>query len=234
MYAATKLHIAVSQRLIWGAFAIILLGVVALGSWDLLVTTPHQVHETPLPVYGRVPPFSLIERSGQPITAADLEGQVWIADFIFTHCPGMCPALNTRMAGIQKSLRDTPVTLVSFSVDPKRDTPEVLRRYADRFHADAERWLFVTGRREDLYQLILNGFRVSVAEFPPEDPRVINEPIVHSDRFVLIDPHLQIRGYYRGTESESIAQLLRDVRTLQQHEQHQWSILQTSPASTLS
>jgi cytochrome oxidase Cu insertion factor (SCO1/SenC/PrrC family) len=166
-------------------------------------------------VYGTVPPFSLIERSGQPLAAEDLVGKIWVANFIFTHCPGMCPALTARMAGLQKTLRDTPVLLVSFSVDPERDTPEALTRYAERYRADTKQWLFLTGKREDLYQLILEGFRVSVAHLPPDDPRLVNEPIVHSDRFVLVDPRLQIRGYYRGTETESVAHLLRDVKALQ-------------------
>jgi protein SCO1/2 len=170
-------------------------------------------------VYGTVPSFSLVERNGQPLTATNLAGKIWIANFIFTHCPGMCPALSMRMAGLQRSLRATPVLLVSFSVDPARDTPEALRRYAERYQADPERWLFLTGEQEDLYHLILEGFRVSVAELPPDDPRLINEPIVHSDRFVLVDPRLQIRGYYHGTEAASIAQLLQDVDTLQS-EQH--------------
>ncbi len=219
MHTATRLPLSVPQSLIWGTLVLVLLGVAGFGSWTLLA--PYFRHERmyQLPVYGTVPPFSLIERSGQPLTAEDLVGKIWIANFIFTHCPGMCPALTARMAGLQKTLRDTPVLLVSFSVDPERDTPEALTRYAERYRADIKQWLFLTGKREDLYQLILEGFRVSVAHLSPDDPRLVNEPIVHSDRFVLVDPRLQIRGYYRGTETESVAHLLRDVKALQR-EQH--------------
>ncbi|MEW6297701.1 MAG: SCO family protein [Thermodesulfobacteriota bacterium] len=233
MDTATRPPLSIPQSYVWGALALVLLGVVGFGGWTLLA--PHVRHEPPqeLPVYGTVPPFSLVERSGRPLTAEDLAGKIWIADFIFTHCPGLCPALSARMAGLQRTLRNTAAVLVSFSVDPERDTPEALTRYAERYRADAERWLFVTGRREDLYQLILEGFRVSVAHLPPDDPRVVNEPIVHSDRFVLVDSRLRIRGYYRGTEAESVAQLLRDVETLQ-GEQHQWSTSLTFPASTHS
>lgn len=126
--------------------------------------------------------------------------------------------LSARMAGLQRTLRDTAVVLVSFSVDPERDTPEVLARYAARYHADAKRWLFLTGKRSDLHQLLLEGFRVSVAQLSPDDPRVVQEPIVHSDRFVLVDSRLRIRGYYRGTETESVARLLRDVEILQREQ----------------
>ena len=219
MHVAAKLPIFAPHRLIWGAFIIVLLGVMGIGSWSLFAPSLKHNQPTQLPVYGTIPSFSLVERSGQPLTATNLAGKIWIANFIFTHCPGMCPALSMRMAGLQRSLRTTPVLLVSFSVDPARDTPEALRRYAERYQADPERWLFITGAQEDLYQLILEGFRVSVAELAPDDPRSINEPIVHSDRFVLVDPRLQIRGYYRGTEAASIAQLLQDVDTLQS-EQH--------------
>lgn len=233
MDVATKPYPSVPQRLIWGALVVVLLGVVGLGGWSLLASHFRPDRSEQLPVYGTVPSFSLVERSGRPLAETDLAGRIWIANFIFTHCPGMCPALSARMAGLQRTLRNAPVVLVSFSVDPKRDTPERLRHYAERYHAEAERWLFVTGEQQDLYQLILEGFRVSVAALPPDDPRLSNEPIVHSDRFVLVDPHLQIRGYYRGTETESIAQLLQDVDILQR-EQHQWPTSQPSPASTPS
>jgi protein SCO1/2 len=215
MHTATRLPLSVPQSLIWGTLVLVLLGVAGFGSWTLLAPYFRREGLYQLPVYGTVPPFSLIERSGQPLAAEDLVGKIWVANFIFTHCPGMCPALTARMAGLQKTLRDTPVLLVSFSVDPERDTPEALTRYAERYRADTKQWLFLTGKREDLYQLILEGFRVSVAHLPPDDPRLVNEPIVHSDRFVLVDPRLQIRGYYRGTETESVAHLLRDVKALQ-------------------
>lgn len=218
MHATTRLSPPFSPSLLWGILVLVLLGVVGFGSWTLLAPhfRPGQPHS--LPVYGTLPPFSLVERSGQSLATEDLAGKIWIANFIFTHCAGMCPTLSARMAGLQRRLRDTAVVLVSFSVDPERDTPEVLARYAARYHADTKRWLFLTGKRADLYQLLLEGFRVSVAQLSADDPRVVNEPIVHSDRFVLVDSRLRIRGYYRGTETESVAQLLRDVEILQREQ----------------
>ncbi len=140
---------------------------------------------------------------------------MWVANFIFTHCPGRCPLLSQRMARLQTVLRTKPVRFLSLSVDPERDTPEVLQVYAQRYRADDQRWLFLTGERSVMYDLIRNGFRLGVEVLAPHDPRLTtHEPIVHSNRFVLIDPQRRIRGYYRGDDTESIAQLLQDVEIL--------------------
>ncbi len=163
-----------------------------------------------MPVVGEVPPFSLIERSGRPLASSDLAGHVWVADFVFTHCPDFCPALTARMADLQRGLPTSgdPVRLVSFTVDPARDTPEVLRDYATRAGA-RDAWLFVTGPREALAALFRDGFKVAWAtDGPPESP------ITHSDRFVLVDRRLRIRGYYHGTDPDDLARLARDARAL--------------------
>ncbi len=119
------------------------------------------------------------------------------------------------MAHLHTTLRTKPVRFLSFSVDPERDTPEVLQVYARRYRADDQRWLFLTGERSAMYALIRNGFRLGVEALAPNDPRLTtHEPIVHSNRFVLIDRQRRIRGYYRGDDTESIAQLLQDVETL--------------------
>jgi protein SCO1/2 len=173
--------------------------------------------ETGLPALGRVPDFSLVDSHGQPLSQAQLSGGVWVADFIFTHCPGVCPTLSAQMAKLQHTLPQVggePVRLVSFSVDPANDTPEVLRAYAERFGAEQGRWLFVTGERDALYTLIGKGFHLAVAD-RPEGANTDGEGLItHSDRFVLIDPDLQIRGYYHGTDPESVQKLLRDLKQL--------------------
>ena len=206
-----------SQQLIWGALGLVLAGVIGYGAWSSLSTPSDSALPGRLPIYGVVPEFSLIERSQQPVTHTDLLGSIWIADFIFTHCPGMCPMLSQRMSRLQTTLHNEPVRLLSFSVDPERDTPQVLQRYAQRYHADALRWLFLTGERSQMYALIQHGFQLSVEALDPNDPRLTtSEPIVHSNRFVLIDPQLRIRGYYRGDDTESMGQLLLDIETLKQ------------------
>jgi protein SCO1/2 len=177
--------------------------VAALGAW--LMLRPRT-----LPVLGVVPPFTLTERHGVPLAASDLVGRVWIADFVFTRCPDFCPALTSRMAGLQKELPPAPdaVRLVTFSVDPAHDTPEALRDYADRAGA-GESWLFVTGAREALATLLRDGFKVAWADDGPP-----TSPITHSDRFVLVDRALRIRGYYHGNDPADVARLARDARAL--------------------
>jgi cytochrome oxidase Cu insertion factor (SCO1/SenC/PrrC family) len=132
-------------------------------------------------VYGRVPEFSLIERSGRRVDAAALRGNVWIADFIYTRCTDTCPLQSAQMARLQTEYRDDPdLRLVSITVDPERDTPQVLARYAARFGADPARWLFLTGEKTAIFRLAREGFRLGVEEpagteqspldraFPPE------------------------------------------------------------------
>ncbi len=90
--------------------------------------------------YGTVPLFQLINQNGQPFGSAQLNGKIWIADFVFTTCPGPCPMISTRMSELQKPLEKTDVHLVSFTVDPAKDTPKVLRGYAEKLHAEPGRW----------------------------------------------------------------------------------------------
>ena len=178
----------------------------------------YGVERSPgLPVLGRVPDFSLVGSDGQPLSQARLAGKVWVADFIFTRCPGLCPTLSAQMARVQDTLghdNSDRIHLVSFSVDPTNDTPAALHAYAERFRADKDRWLFVTGQRDALYSLIGQGFRLAVADRPENQNADGEGLITHSDRFVLIDRDLQIRGYYHGTDADSVQQLLNDIKSL--------------------
>jgi cytochrome oxidase Cu insertion factor (SCO1/SenC/PrrC family) len=170
-----------------------------------------------IPVYVSLPDFSLTERSGSVVTLADLGGQVWVADFIFTNCSGPCPLLSSQMANLQRALRDTPgVRLVSFSVDPQRDTPDVLSQYARHFGADSGKWLFLTGEKEKLYTLIHDGFKLGVGDGSTAAGHGGPELITHSTRFVLVDQQGRIRKYYMGTEKDAVEQIVPDVRRLLQ------------------
>jgi protein SCO1/2 len=171
-----------------------------------------------LPVLGTVPEFSLLASTGQPLSRRDLAGSVWIADFIFTRCGSICPMLTAQMAKIQTALAragDTSIRLVSFSVDPTYDTPAVLQEYATRFHADPNRWTFVTGRRSALYSLIGAGFHLAVADRRQGGDTDGVGLITHGDSFVLIDGSFNIRGYYHGTDPDSVHKLLSDLGRLE-------------------
>lgn len=164
-----------------------------------------------------LPAFSLTSSEGQVRSQADLKGKVWVADFIFTQCPGVCPLLTAHMARVQAALAHeglNDVRLVSFSVDPAHDAPAVLQEYAQRHRADLRSWWFLTGDRDSLYTLISKGFLLAVAERSPDPQAETQELITHSDRFVLVDRDLQIRGYYRPLEEDGLQRLLTDLRRL--------------------
>ena len=163
--------------------------------------------------YGTVPGFQLTNQNGQPFGSAQLSGKIWIADFIYTTCPGPCPMISGRMSELQKPLDKTDVHLVSFSVDPEKDTPEVLRGYADKLQAEPGRWDFLTGAKSAIYKLSHDGFKLAVSD--GGDAQGIP---VHSTRMVLVDRHGQIRGYSDATETEAITKLLADTNHLLREE----------------
>ena len=174
-----------------------------------------SAHRSGLPVYGRLPEFQLMERSGRTVRSADLKGKVWIADFIFTRCAGPCPVMTSNMARLQQELRNTPdLHLVSFSVDPEFDTPEVLVRYAQRFQAGDRQWLFLTGN-VDMIRKIAEGFKITMARATgtstaPLDPNAI----LHDTHFMLVDRHGQIRGYYESVEPDKPRHVAADALAL--------------------
>src|SRR6201982_3513207 len=132
--------------------------------------------------YGTVPEFVLVNQDGQNFGSAQLTGKIWIADFIYTTCPGPCPMISSRMSELQKPLEKTDVQLVSFSVDPEKDTPQVLRGYADKLQADPARWNFLTGPKSAIYNLSHDGFKLAVSNGSGEQGLP-----VHSTRMVLVD-----------------------------------------------
>jgi protein SCO1/2 len=174
-----------------------------LGLLSLLVLTGCLRMPDPLPVLGEVPPFSLTSEANQPFGRESLDGKVWVADFIFTSCPGPCPRLSSLMHQVQQSITGMPdVRLVSFTVDPKRDTPAVLTEYAARFHAQPERWHFLTGSQETLNRLTLTDFKLGS----------VDGSMIHSTRFVLLDRRSRIRGYYGTSDENPVQQLVRDIK----------------------
>jgi len=159
--------------------------------------------------YSTVPSFQLVNQNGQAFGSAQIAGKIWIADFIYTTCPGPCPMISSRMSELQKPLEKTDVHLVSFSVDPEKDTPEVLRGYAEKLQAEPVRWDFLTGPKSTIYKLSHDGFKLAVSD--GSDAEGIP---VHSTRMVLVDRHGQIRGYYDAAEADAMTKLLADTNHL--------------------
>ena len=160
-----------------------------------------------LPVLGTVPPFSLIDQDGQAVTAETLRGSVWVADFIFTRCSGQCPMMQAQLAALAgESAANPSITFVSFSVDPEHDTAPVLAQYASAYTKHAGRWRFLTGERQAIVRLCIDGFHLSASDEPSAP-----EAITHSSRFVLVDRQGRIRGYYDSAEASQLQQLRRDL-----------------------
>src|SRR5215475_6904615 len=156
-----------------------------------------------------LPEFSLTDQADKTVTLADLKGKVWVADFIFTNCGGTCPMMTDKMRRLQQALPEG-IRMVSITVDPARDTPKALAAYAAEHGASRERWLFLTGDKQALYDLCIKGFKLPLLD----DEGTPLEPITHSTRFVLVDKTGQIRGYYSGTEEEDLKRLAADAKGL--------------------
>ncbi|MCC7193652.1 MAG: SCO family protein [Phycisphaeraceae bacterium] len=163
------------------------------------------------PVLGVVPAFRLVERAGGVYASTELAGKVWVADFIFTRCAGTCPRMTQELSNLQTQLSTLPrwkeIRLVSFTVDPTNDTPDVLRDYADSYKADRRQWIFLTGSRQDLWKLTKEGFKLPVGE----DTENLQMPITHSSRFALVDQQGRIRGYYDAFDANVLDQLKKDI-----------------------
>jgi len=185
-----------------------------------------------LQIYGDAPPFKLTDHLDRPVSSDEFRGRVIVANFVYTKCPDICPLLSLRMQALQERLReekmlDTRVQLLSFTTDPARDTPAVLRAYAERHRADPSAWRFLTGPEAEVKPLIVKGFLLGVQKVPARETGVVagqpehqqgeqhEDPyeVMHSTRFALIDREGRIRAYYDGRELD-LDQVVRDIRQL--------------------
>ncbi len=189
-----------------------LLVVVLAGLVVYRAVAPRESLKAELPVLATVPAFAFVDQSGAPFTSAGLTGKVWVANFIFTRCPNVCPKFTAKMGTLQdRSKEQLPALgLVSFTVDPENDTPEVLAAYGQRYEADFARWHFVRGDRPELERVIRDGM---MQPMDPGDGKDLNT-VVHGSYFALVDARLQVRGVYRFTEPGSVDEVLRDAKLL--------------------
>jgi protein SCO1 len=183
-----------------------LLAVLVLTVAALIVTmTACSQHTPSLDVFGDIPQFELVAQDGQPFHSQALAGKIWVADFIYTTCPGPCPRMTSQMREVQDAVLKIPdVRLVSFTVDPAEDTPTVLAAYATTHGAASSIWYFLTGSTATLQMLDRDAFKLGD----------INATMQHSTRFVLVDRQGRIRGYYDTLESSAIPKVIADIRAL--------------------
>ena len=169
-----------------------------------------------LPVISQLPDFQLTNQLGAPVSLASYRGQIWLADIIFTRCPGPCPVMTQTMAGLAKSLPGKPpIRLVTLTTDPKHDTPVRLREYAKLLGADTNRWDFLTGDTAVISRLATEGMKLAAVGKKPGDRENASDLFIHSTSFVLIDAHGQMRAAFNSTDPQLAAKLQSAVRQLQ-------------------
>lgn len=161
-------------------------------------------------LYYTIPFFAFTNQDAKETTSEDVEGHIYVADYFFTTCPTICPVMSSQMSRLQGLLAQEAllgeVKLLSHTVDPEHDTPEVLKAYGEMLDADFEHWTFLTGDQEDLYYQARHGYFLTAL---PSDTAAGG--FFHSDTFVLVDRNGHIRGYYDGTSTESVDQLFNDI-----------------------
>ena len=206
-----------ARGLLWGLLGVVLVVIIGLGVLGLHGQTSRYAAEDDLRPFGSVPEFTLQERSGKLVTKGELLGKVWVTDFIFTRCVEECPLVSQRMARLQAAFA-TPADfrLVSITVDPEHDTPDVLSQYAANFGADAQRWLFLTGEKTAVYRLVQEGFHVGVVN--PYEPRQSLAPLLpfrlHHYAWQAFTPAVAWAHHsigHQGQERQTILHSLRFV-----------------------
>jgi protein SCO1/2 len=177
------------------------------GAVTYLELNPPKPPGNELERYHVLPAFQLTDQNGRQVSLDDLKGKVWLADFVYTTCPGPCPLITAHMAQLQRKLPPgADIRLVSISTDPQGDTPPVLKAYAEKFGA-TDRWTFLTGPKDQVYDLINHGFLLA-ASAPA------GAPILHSTKMALVDRNGTVRAYYDGNEGTADPQILADMQTL--------------------
>lgn len=199
---------ASKKRLLVAVLASLTVGIALLGLVAFRAFVPRSAEHfsgDELRVLWRAPGFSLTAHDGRKLNEQSLRGRPYIADFIYTQCRNVCPAMTAKLVLLQRKLAERDLGFVSFSVDPEHDTSQALAEFARSFHVEDGRWILLATERDSL-QRIAAGFRV--AADPTNDP---SDPIIHSDLFFLVDTDGQVRGVYPSRDHEALERLERDA-----------------------
>jgi len=158
--------------------------------------------------YHTIPNFKLQTQSGDSLELDSLYGNIYVADFFFATCPGICPKMSNSLERVQEAfVKDRNFRIVSFSVDPARDTLQSLRRYADEHNAIPGKWYFLRSSKETIFKLARDGFFITAKDDEDGGP----EAFIHSEKLVLVDQTGNIRGYYSGVDTNRVSQLMGDI-----------------------
>jgi protein SCO1 len=199
------------QRSLWIFLVVVL---VALGGYALYKWL-NERNYVRLDDFGALPAFTLQNAHGETVTRDSLAGHIWVADLFFTRCTTVCPIMSNKMQSLQSALADQPnIYLVSFSADPTHDTPDTLAAYASMYRANPKQWFFLTGSTGAIYQITKNGFHLAIDSVGGDQ----TPPIVHSTRFVLVDKHGHIRGYFDGSAQDAVKKVTDAAESLAHEE----------------
>jgi len=168
--------------------------------------------EPVLPVLSNVPPFSFNDQEGKPVTDKDLAGKVYVAEYFFTTCRGICPKLNTNIKDIARDFAaESNFRILSYTVDPESDSVARMKVYADSMGADPKKWFFLTGRKDSLYHLARSGY---LLDDPKNNATNINEQFLHTQFLALVDKGGRVRKIYDGLKKDELSDMEKDIRVL--------------------
>lgn len=176
--------------------------------FDTVLTVTRNGKQVSDTQWHKIKKVTLTNQFGHNASLQDWEGKIIVADFFFTSCPQICPAMTRNMKRLQDAFRktDTIVRFVSFTVDPIRDTAAKLKAYGDRYGVDHDTWMFLTGPKQEIYDLALNEFKASIGQ-----EGEIDTAFIHTDRLFLLDKDLVVRGWYDGRDSANLDRVIKDV-----------------------
>ena len=161
-------------------------------------------------IYHTVPPFSFVDQNGDILSSDVFHGHIYVTDFFFARCQGVCPIMTRQMKRVQDAFKDDDdILILSHTVDPGHDTSEALKAYGEMYGAIPGKWFFVTGEKDSIYQLAERGYFLTAA------PGVAGgEAFLHDQHFMLVDREGHLRGLYEGTDSMEVTRLIDEIRIL--------------------
>lgn len=193
-------------------FYIVFFVALAVGFYFTLTRIIPGFGEVKLPVLGYVQPFRFINQDGQPVTEQDLSGKVYVTEFFFTTCPNICPMMNNNMKKVYEHFNgEQGLLIVSHTCDPRNDSAARLKRYADSMQVDTRKWMFLTGRKDSLYQIARNSY---LLDDPKNNLQRIEDQFMHTQFFALVDRSGRVRKIYDGLKEKEIERLITDAGNL--------------------
>lgn len=157
-----------------------------------------------------VPNFSFLNQEGDTITKKDIAGKIYIADYFFTTCKGICPIMKKQMNRVYKEfIGDSEIVFLSHTVDPETDNVETMKEFATRYNAKPKKWFFLTGSKKELYEQARNGYFLD-----PSTGTGDEDDFIHTQNFALVDKNFHIRGYFDGTDTADVSRLILEIKVL--------------------